>query len=142
MEEVVGSIPARSTNFLPAVTGFRASFGVLRLDSGFRQQAHAPLTPAERLKFDPDQVHQFQWLAALPYSGLGAVGSKLENSDFIDYMKPSEFATVVLITFRVTLAKQRHVDFLRMKVREKLVPRAICIASHAGVARLAGKRRL
>jgi hypothetical protein len=52
MEEVVGSIPTRSTIF----NGLQPS-----------------LTPV--------------W---------AAVGRKLENSDLIDYMKPSEFAAVVL----------------------------------------------
>jgi len=66
MEEVVGSIPTRSTKF-------SQSFCILRFlpfrlrrawrsGSGFRQLAHGltplGLTPAKRLKFDPDQVHQ------------------------------------------------------------------------------------
>src|SRR4051812_20364430 len=45
------------------------SFDSAALRSGFRQQAPASLTPAKRLKFDPDQVHQsFNNLADPPRS--------------------------------------------------------------------------
>src|SRR5438105_9335796 len=59
------SIPTRSTNSLKPIkargrkSSHEGSFDSAALRSGFRQQAPASLTPAKRLKFDPDQVHQF-----------------------------------------------------------------------------------
>jgi hypothetical protein len=80
MEEVVGSIPTRSTIFL-LIHFFRPhSFarGVLRLRSGFRLRAPASLTPARRLKFDPDQVHQsFNNLADPPRSVWPEIGPEI-----------------------------------------------------------------
>jgi hypothetical protein len=52
MEEVVGSIPTRSTKF--SILSKQRSFDSLRS----LRISPAGSTPAERLKFDPDQIHQ------------------------------------------------------------------------------------
>src|SRR5215471_1785575 len=64
MEEVVGSIPTRSTIFLYDIASqykrrCRRGPSARVARSGFRLRAPASLTPAKRLKFDPDQVHHF-----------------------------------------------------------------------------------
>ena len=69
MEEVVGSIPTRSTKsiFQNALT----CQGVLRYAQDFASglplsRSAGSLTPAKRLKFDPDQVHQsLSWMRSL-----------------------------------------------------------------------------
>ena len=54
-DEVVGSIPTTSTKFERVL---RLPFGKPQGRSGFRLAAQ---TPPERLKFDPDHVHQFKF---------------------------------------------------------------------------------
>lgn len=53
-DEVAGSIPASSTNRLPRSFDCAQDFGS-RFPFVFREDS---LTPAERLKFDPGQIHQ------------------------------------------------------------------------------------
>jgi hypothetical protein len=55
MEEIVGAVPTWLTK--SASLGLiQGSFALLR----FRLRAPAALTPAKRLKFDPDKAHQSQ----------------------------------------------------------------------------------
>jgi hypothetical protein len=63
----------------------------------------------------------------------GAVGSKLENSDFIAYMKSSQFAVVILITFCATLAKLRCGS--NQPVESTICPRCDLVATsmHTGI---------